>query len=132
MASAVETGSRSIVSCFAADLRSAEHARRVIDETLPRAAVSEETLFCVRLLTTELVTNAVRHARSQVELVIRRLDSRIRVEVRDASTRRPVPPVEDTPTRHRGLHLLEDLSEKWGVDVGNHGGKAVWFEVDVA
>lgn len=130
MASSVETGSRRHVFRFAADLRSAEQARRVVDDTLPRAAVSEETLFCVRLLTTELVTNAVRHARSQVELVITRLGSRIRVEVADDSTRRPVPPLEDTPTRHRGLHLLEDLSEKWGVDVGDHGGKVVWFEVD--
>ena len=128
----METGSRPIVCSFAADLRSAEQARRVIDDTLSRAAVSEETLFCVRLLTTELVTNAVRHARSEVELVIMRRDSRIRVEVSDDSTRPPVPPVGDTPTRHRGLHLLEDLSEKWGVDVGLDGGKVVWFEVDAA
>ena len=132
MASAVGTRCRRIVCCFAANLRSAEQARRIIDDTLLRAAVSEETLFSVRLLTTELVTNAVRHAGSEVEVVVTRLDSRIRVEVSDDSTRPPVPPVEDTPTRHRGLHLLEDLSQKWGVDVGDYGGKVVWFEVDAA
>lgn len=132
MAGAVETDSRPIAFTFAADLRSAEQARRVIDDALPGTAVSEETLFCLRLLTTELVTNAVRHARSEVQLVVRRLDSRIRAEVGDASTSRPVLPGEDTPTRHRGLHLLEDLSEKWGVDVGHDGGKVVWFEVDAA
>lgn len=114
---------------FAPELRSAEGARRFVEHALRREDVGEEALFRVQLLATEFVTNAARHAHSAVELTITRSEDRIRIEARDDSTATPVSPPADATTRHRGLFLVEDLSEEWGVDLEGHDGKVVWCEV---
>lgn len=111
------------------NLESADAARRLVEGELRPAGVDEETLFRVQLLATELVTNAVRHAGSPVELSVACRDDRIRIEARDASPEVPRPPCVDAPTRHRGLLLVEDLSDEWGVDVQDGDGKVVWFEL---
>ena len=41
----------------------------------------------------------------------------------------PTPPDGDTLTRHRGLHLIEDLYEGWGAQAQSAGGKVVWCEL---
>ena len=84
--------------------------------------------FRAQLLATELVTNAARHAQSAVELTIAGARGRVRIEARDESPAIPTPPRVETPTRHRGLLLIEDLSEGWGVDAA-HDGKVVWCEL---
>lgn len=84
-------------SFFAPELPSAEAARRFVEGELRRAAVDEETLFRVQLLTTELVTNAVRHANSSVELTVAHRGDRVRVEARDDSPNRPTPVRLDGP-----------------------------------
>ncbi len=118
--------------CFASHLASAQAARRFVEDELRPEAVGEDALFRAQLLVTELVTNAVRHARSPVELTVANRDGRIRIEARDNSTARPAPPRVDAHTRHRGLLLVQDLSENWGVDVQGHSGKVVWCEVRAA
>ena len=111
------------------DLSSAERARQlVIDELRRTAGLSDETRFRVELLTTELVTNAVRHAGSPPRITVERRGGRIRVQVADDSDEAPTPPSAEAPTRHRGLLLVEDLSEDWGVEI-HDGGKVVWFEL---
>lgn len=117
---------------FAPDLASAKGARRFVEDALHPETIGEEALFRAQLLATELVTNAVRHAQSPVELTVAHREGRIRIEARDDSTVRPAPPQVDAPTRHRGLLLVEDLSENWGVDVQDHSGKVVWCEVGAA
>ncbi len=117
---------------FPPDLASAQEARCFVEDELRRESVGEETLFRAQLVATELVTNAVRHAHSPVELTVAHRDDRIRIEARDDSTARPTLPQVDPPTRHRGLLLVEDLCENWGVDVQDHSGKVVWCEVRVA
>ena len=74
---------------------------------------------------------AIRRARTAglVELKLARRDGRIRIEARDDCPERPVPSSLDSPTRHRGLMLVEDLSEEWGCDLDDGHGKVVWFEV---
>ena len=85
----------------------------------------------VVLLISELVTNAVVHARSTVvvDLAVRD-DGPVLVKVHDES------PVRPTPRRHhdgrpggRGMHLLESWATRWGVEVSRNG-KHIWFEVD--
>ena len=117
---------------FPPDLASAQGARRFVECQLRGESVGEEALFRAQLLATELVTNAVRHAHSPVDLTVAHWDDRIRIEARDDSTARPAPHRVDPPTRHRGLLLMEDLCEDWGVDVQDHSGKVVWCEVRVA
>ena len=89
-----------------------------------------ETRHAVLLLLSELVTNAVVHARSTVtvHLTVRR-DGPVHVEVHDESPVRPRQRRQrvDRPGG-RGLYLLESLATRWGVE-GDGRGKRVWFEV---
>jgi anti-sigma regulatory factor (Ser/Thr protein kinase) len=88
----------------------------------------------VRLLVSELVTNAVRHANlapgDVILLVIDVEDSVLRVEVHDPGggfvPRAPAP----DPARPSGwgLYLVEELADRWGVDSDEQ--TLVWFEVD--
>jgi anti-sigma regulatory factor (Ser/Thr protein kinase) len=85
----------------------------------------------VRLLVSELVTNSVCHAGqpagAPVSIRAAAVDGVVRVEVRDQGhgpVRRRAP---DRRTGGFGLHLVERLAARWGV---NHGhGTCVWFEL---
>jgi anti-sigma regulatory factor (Ser/Thr protein kinase) len=83
------------------------------------------------LLTSELVTNVVRHVGSPMTVRAVRHPSRIRVEVDDTS---PEPPVVQHPTplepHGRGLLIVDTLANDWGNTVRDDG-KTVWFEIDV-
>ena len=104
-------------------------ARRFVEDELRPAGAGEDTLCHAQLLVTELVTNAARHAHSAVDLTVAGEQGRVRIEARDDSTAMPTAPRVDTATRHRGLQLIEDLSEGWGVDVRGDDGKTVWCEL---
>ncbi len=114
---------------FAAELRSATEARRFVEDELRPAGAGEDTLCHAQLLVTELVTNAARHARSAVDLTVTGEKGCVRIEAHDDSSAIPTAPRADTVTRHRGLQLIEDLSEGWGVDVRGGHGKIVWCEL---
>jgi anti-sigma regulatory factor (Ser/Thr protein kinase) len=114
---------------FLPELRSAVEARRFVEAELRPAGAGDDTLLHAQLLATELVTNAARHARSPVDLTIARDRGRVRIEARDDSPATPTAPSVDTATRHRGVHLIEDLSQGWGVDAQADGGKIVWCEL---
>jgi anti-sigma regulatory factor (Ser/Thr protein kinase) len=114
---------------FAPELRSAPQARQFVEDQLRPAGAGEDTLSHAQLLVTELVTNAARHAQSAVDLTIVGEHGRVRIEARDDSTAIPMATQVDTETRHRGLQLIEDLSEGWGVDVRGDDGKTVWCEL---
>ena len=114
---------------LAGELRSAIEARRLVEAKLGPAGAGEETMLHTQLVVTELVTNAARHAHTPVDLTIFTTMGRIRIEARDGSAATPTPPLVDTPTRHRGVHLIEDLSDGWGVEPQAAGGKVVWCEL---
>jgi serine/threonine-protein kinase RsbW len=88
----------------------------------------------VRLLVSELVTNAVRHANlasgDVIELVIEIADQTLRVEVHDPGGGFvPSAPSPD-PARPSGwgLYLVAELADRWGVD--SEDTTLVWFELD--
>ncbi len=83
-------------------------------------------------LLTEVVTNAVLHARTAVHVVLEYDgdSGRVRCEVTDGS------PVMPRVRRHsleattgRGLRLLDQVASTWGTSRAGDG-KTVWFEVD--
>jgi DNA-binding NarL/FixJ family response regulator len=112
-----------------ADTSSARQARRFVDEVLGRwqcAALLDD----VQLLVSELVTNAVVHAGSDVEVAVRLLGDSVRIEVVDrapAASLRPSSPDHDAESG-RGLMLVETMASAWGVEPID-GGKSVWFEI---
>jgi len=80
------------------------------------------------LLTSELVTNAIRHEAGQaVTLAITCSHDQLRVEVHDTSRSWPV--LAETPAdaeTGRGLMLVAALSDTWGIH-RTPAGKAVYF-----
>ncbi len=89
-----------------------------------------ETLDVLTLLTSEVVTNAILHGGSDIDLVLERRGSAIRVEVADASPRVPIARQLDTGSiGGRGIPLLDSLAGGWGV-IERGTGKIVWFEVE--
>jgi anti-sigma regulatory factor (Ser/Thr protein kinase) len=99
-------------------------ARRFVREGVADRPV--EVATAVELMASELVTNCVRHARSDFEITIES-GSEIRVEVRDSGSGRPklLSPSPDD-RRGRGLHIVDALSDAWGITPVD-GGKTVWF-----
>jgi anti-sigma regulatory factor (Ser/Thr protein kinase) len=89
------------------------------------------------LLTSELVTNAVVHARTRVQVVCRLIVDVVEVVVTDADPAGLVPePRREDPdpgerTSGRGLLLPAALSLAWGVTYGQ-AVKAVWFRLGLA
>jgi anti-sigma regulatory factor (Ser/Thr protein kinase) len=92
------------------------------------------------LLTTELVTNVVRHARTNLDLVVT-LEPTIRVEVHDgeAATEafrdliaEPPTNVAITSAGGRGLGLVAAIASRFGLgeEPGSWNGKIVWFELE--
>jgi len=109
----------------------ARHALGDLADALPGGRARD-----VRLLVSELVTNAVRHANLDdgdvILLVIELADSTLRVEVHDPGGGFiPSAPSPD-PARPSGwgLYLVAELADRWGVDSDDR--TLVWFELDSA
>ena len=83
----------------------------------------------VRLVTSELSTNALLHARTPFTVCLEGLVRVVLLTVQDGS---PSPPQRVDPitmdTRGRGLFLVDDASHDWGVTLGPGGSKLVWVE----
>jgi anti-sigma regulatory factor (Ser/Thr protein kinase) len=99
---------------------------------LPRATVDD-----VMLLTSELVTNAVRHTSSAtLGDVLLRVDtdaSHVRVEVLNpgAAFDPPTPQTPSTTGTGLGLFLVDALASSWAVETEDARTK-VWFELPIA
>jgi anti-sigma regulatory factor (Ser/Thr protein kinase) len=100
------------------------------------SAIDPESFDNVRLLVNELVTNSVRHSVPQtpapIELSVVAAPHRVRAEVADGGVGF-VPRArseEDDDASGWGLHLLERLSDRWGVE--QNGRTVVWFELHAA
>jgi anti-sigma regulatory factor (Ser/Thr protein kinase) len=113
---------------LAANARSAAAARHFVTDTLSGWGC-EGLVETAALLTSELVTNAVLHARTPIRVVLTRLDDGVQVGVTDQSPRSPVRrrSAEDATTG-RGLELLDRLASSWRVDV-DRDGKTISFVV---
>ena len=108
-------------------------AREAIRETLPswQLVQLEESAL---LLVSELVTNAVRHARNEGRMIGLRLETTVgglRIEVHDGDSRWPQPRTPDSLYESGfGFVLVDALACTWGVtDLAM--GKAVWAELDM-
>jgi transcriptional regulator with XRE-family HTH domain/anti-sigma regulatory factor (Ser/Thr protein kinase) len=91
--------------------------------------IPDETLATAELLTSELVTNAVRHTSSDsIEIAITLDTERLRVTVSDES-RVALRPRSGGIDGGWGLLLVAELATRWGVE-RHPAGKTVWIELD--
>ena len=105
----------------------ATNARHDVDR-LMRTWGLDDLRDQVALLTTELVSNAVRHATTDIALSVTLDGDVLRVEVRDHALDR-APRLRD-PDRSGGygLHIVAAVADAWGHRTQpNH--KSVWFEL---
>ena len=119
------------VLLLADDLGSIRRARDHVRSRCRGAGVPARTCETAVLLTSEIVTNALVHARSAPRLGLSLAHDRLRVEVGDDDPTRPGPVTDVHPAAHsgRGLRLVEQLSDGWGIDAAEPG-KVVWFVLD--
>lgn len=91
-----------------------------------------EAAATAALIATELVANVVRHAHTTMEFTMALRDGRMCLAVRDGSRRLPYP-AEPTlqDSGGRGLRLVRDLTESWGV-LPVSDGKVVWTHLGEA
>ena len=110
-------------------LDSARRARRFVERALGDAGIDGDHAWTVTLVAHELVTNAVQHARTDLDLRISVDDDTVHVEVRDDNPRRPLlTPAPRYATSGRGLELVSSLAGEWGV-VADDVSKVVWAVV---
>ncbi|HAM03271.1 MAG TPA: hypothetical protein DCQ30_13760 [Acidimicrobiaceae bacterium] len=82
------------------------------------------------LLSSEMLSNAVIHARTPIELRVHQLAEGVRIEVRDGAEHGIVAPRKGDATQAWGLGLrvVARLASRWGIDPVPDG-KTVWAEV---
>ncbi|HEX7106546.1 MAG TPA: ATP-binding protein [Acidothermaceae bacterium] len=121
---------RTVLPC---DASSVGVARRLLRRELAAAGdpdlVDADLLDAAGLLVSELVTNAVVHARTDVTLRVILRRGVLRIEVTDGS---PIVPAPRRPAglagTGRGLQLVDRLADRWGVSKARRG-KTIWFEL---
>ncbi|HEY8728978.1 MAG TPA: ATP-binding protein [Acidothermaceae bacterium] len=121
---------------FPCDASSVGAARRMVKGELAggigRSAAGAELVEAASLLLSELVTNSIVHARTDIEVRLIADEHMVRAEVSDGN-----PTVPSTRRSHelagtgRGLQLMEQLATRWGVSASGVG-KTVWFELALA
>ena len=123
-----EGGSTRVARRLPSDPASVGAARRFVSDVL-QAWSLEEVSDEAEILTSEVVTNAVLHTTEGVEVTVERLPDAVRVEVADSSVRMPqLREVGDDAMSGRGLHIVDVLARRWGVDPAENG-KSVFFEL---
>lgn len=105
-------------------------ARRWVSEVLDEWGLDPSDVD-LRLATSELVTNAVLHARTELDVVLRIAGQVIELTVRDHNTQLSPPRIASRgadSTGGRGLLLVHAICDEWGV-LQHADGKDVWLRV---
>lgn len=103
-------------------------ARRYVAHELAALGVPDPDAGA-ELVVSELVTNAVVHARTDIVLRVVETEDGTRVDVADGSTVVPgLRLARPDASRGHGLTLVEHFARRWGVE-RTPTGKIVWFLV---
>ena len=130
-ASSDRTTSLSVPSDLVEVAGARDHAVACLREWLGAERADAETRLIddVRLIVSELVTNAILHGGPPVQLRMRKGGRRLLIEVRDGTLstpqlRRALP----SDNHGRGLLIVSLLSERWGTRP-TPTGKSVWCQL---
>lgn len=119
-------------AAFTPEPRHVAQARAFVTGHLAEAYLAHAA-DAVRLVVSELATNAVIHAATPFTVSLSRNENALRLEVRDhllGHVDGPTPP-SSTSTRGRGLQVVAASSSTWGVRAEGDG-KSVWATFDLA
>src|SRR5215213_6805678 len=104
-------------------------ARRFIEARTAAWSFPEPAGSQLVLIGSELVTNAVLHARTELTLTLELRDGRVRISVKDRSKAPPtLRHYQADALTGRGLGVVAALSDSWGVSAAADG-KVVWAEL---
>lgn len=112
-------------------LESVPEIRKTIVEDLSDGTISDEVIGECEIVVSELVTNAIRHAKPLPDGTIRVhwkvRPPRVEVEVSDGGSEDvPMPkPKAEWVNAGRGLRIVRSLAHEWGVTDERHG-RTVW------
>ena len=108
-------------------------ARRFLRDALAAWEMGEDMQEAAELCVSELVTNAVIHTATSVELTAELDDDRLTVLVRDGggtgTVRRSGDQGDPLVVSGRGLTLVDAVASAWAAEHGADG-TTVWFEID--
>jgi PAS domain S-box-containing protein len=111
---------------------SARQARALVGEALEEAGLLDFA-DSATLLVSELVTNAIVHARTPIEVAVVATEASVYVGVSDGSGQLPARRDYGTQaTTGRGLALVDVVAARHGTETHDDGGKTVWFELGAA
>ncbi len=105
--------------------------RAFLTRLLDGWGVTSEVIDDASLLTSELMSNAVKHGLGVVNLRIEVNDGLLHVGVHDDGQAAPVVCAADgSDSGGRGMWIVQSLSRDWGSDPDTvDPGKTVWFEL---
>lgn len=113
------------------DLAAVAVARQFVRRRCHALGMDTDSCDTAVLLTSETVTNAFTHGRSEARIRLRRVPGGLLVEVADDNSRHPQRQADDPDALDgRGLSIIDLLARRWGVRDDPYG-KTVWFEVPV-
>ncbi|GAB7051690.1 ATP-binding protein [Catenuloplanes indicus] len=116
------------------EVSGASVARALVRSFCRRRALGEEVVEAGELIVSELVSNAVQHAGTTVDVTVSHYRGQLRIAVADRSADLPrfggSAPEPGLPVRGRGLDLVARSASRCGVLLAPDG-KAVWASVAV-
>ncbi|GAA1815890.1 hypothetical protein GCM10009682_40920 [Luedemannella flava] len=116
-----------VTETFAPVAESVPRARTAATAVCGRWEIPPDVTQRVQVIVTELAGNAVRHARTPYELVLRRSGATLYLAVRDGDDRpaRLLGPLTPTSAGGRGLILVDAYASAWGC-FPTIDGKTTW------
>lgn len=115
---------------FSPKVTSAGDARAFVGHHLRRHALGY-LIDDIELVVSELVTNAVLHARTSLLVVITANPGCVKLTVHDGSGSLPVwRTAEPSDTGGRGMSIVDACSTEWGTVCDIEGHKSVWASFD--
>ncbi len=124
-------GTKPIVRRLPAQATSASEARGLVRRLLVEAG-RDDLGEPAALLVSEVVTNALLHAGTPVDLRLSYEHGSLLAQVGDGTPHLPsMRRYGSTSGTGRGLRLLDQMADEWGVTT-RAGGKTVWFRLSVA